>query len=66
MMRPQGGLGHAVSIFARTHSIWREDSESHMLRGVIWIAKIAKLCYCAVVVVDRNTVNELQASRALR
>ena len=42
MLRPEGGSGHAVCILARTHSFRREDCESHMLRGIICIAKIAK------------------------
>ena len=42
MMRPEGGSGHAFCILARTHSFRRGDCESHMLRGIICIAKIAK------------------------
>ena len=42
MLRPQGGSGHAVCILARTNSSRREDCESHMLRGIIYIAQIEK------------------------
>ena len=42
MLRPQGGSGYAVCILARTHSIRREYCESHMLRGIIYIAQIEK------------------------
>ena len=42
MLRSQEGSGHAVCILARTNSSRREDCESHMLRGITCIAKIAK------------------------
>jgi hypothetical protein len=42
MLRPQEGSGHAVCILTRTNSSRREDCESHMLRGIIYIAQIEK------------------------
>ena len=42
MLRPQRGSGRAVCILARKNSSRREDCESHMLRGIIYIAQIEK------------------------
>ena len=42
MLRPQEGSGHAVCILTRTNSSRREDCESHMFRGIIYIAQIEK------------------------
>ena len=42
MLRPQEGSGHAVCILTRTDSSRREDCESHMLRGIIYIVQIEK------------------------